>query len=106
MQVVRKSLKFFAAFALASFVCVAAPPLVSAQIIEVPPGNRNDKRPQLAFLSVLWTAATQGSYEAKYRQIYRMLSENRSLVGKIKKVSGIYGLDPIHVIGAIVGRYR
>ncbi len=100
-----KSMKFLAVLLLAGLVGVVMPPVVNAEVIVVPPGNRNDKRPKLAFLSVLWTAANKGSYEAKYRQIYSMLQRDKNLVGKIKKVAGIYGIDPIHMIGAIVGEH-
>jgi hypothetical protein len=105
MTKMRKWMKTFSIFLLVAFVGVAAPPLVSADVIPVPPGNRNDKRPKLAFLSVLWTAAHKGSYEAKYKQIYTMLQRDQKLMGNIKKVAASYGIDPIFMIGAIVGEH-
>jgi len=105
MRAFRNALKILVVAAIAGLTQMVVPPLVHAEVIVVPPGNRNDKRPRLAFLSVLWTAANQGSYEAKYRQIYGMLQKNQGLMGKIKQVSRIYGIDPIHMVGAIVGEH-
>jgi hypothetical protein len=100
-----KSMKFLAVLLLAGLVGVFLPPVVNAEVITVPPGNRNEKRPKLAALSILWTAANKGSYEAKYRKIYSMLQRDKRLVGNIKKVAGIYGIDPVYMIGAIVGEH-
>jgi Protein of unknown function (DUF1402) len=105
MSKMRKLLKGLTILVFAAFVGAAVPTLANADVIPVPPGNRNDKRPKLAFLSVLWTAAHKGSYDAKYKQIYTMLQRDRALVGKIKQVSAIYGIDPIFMIGAIVGEH-
>jgi len=105
MQSGSKLVKLLGVFVVTVLVGLTLPPLVSAEVIQVPAGNRNDKRPKLAFLSVLWTAANKGSYEAKYRQIYGMLSKNQTLMANIKKVAGIYGIDPIFMVGAIVGEH-
>jgi hypothetical protein len=105
MQSGSKLVKLLGVFVVAVLIGLTLPPLVSAEVIQVPPGNRNDKRPKLAFLSVLWTAANKGSYEAKYRQIYGMLNKNQTLMANIKKVAGIYGIDPIFMVGAIVGEH-
>jgi len=104
MQILRRSLKSLGILLIVAIVGLA-PTLVSAQVIEVPPGNRSDKRPRIAGLSILWTAANSGSYEAKYRQIYTMLERDNRLTANIKKVAAIYGIDPIHIVGAIVGEH-
>lgn len=106
MGVIRKLLKTISIFIVAMFIGSALPPVVAAQVIEVPPGNRNDKRPRTPGLSKLWTTfISRAPYEAKYRQIYGMLQRDQTLISKIKNVSSIYGIDPIHMIGAIVGEH-
>lgn len=105
MNAYRKLLNFIAVFTVTVFVGLMLPPLVSAEVIVVPPGNRNDKRPKIAGLSILWTAAHGGSYEAKYRKIYGLLERDQRLMANIKKVSALYGIDPIHMVGAIVGEH-
>ena len=101
-----KLLKTLSIFMAAVFIGLALPPVVAAEVITVPPGNRNDKRPNTPGLSKLWTAfISRAPYEVKYRQIYSMLQRDKQLLGKIKKVSSIYGIDPIHMIGAIVGEH-
>jgi hypothetical protein len=101
-----KSLRILAVLLLAGFAGVALPPLANAEIIVVPPGNRNDKRPKIAGLSKLWTSAiSKVPYDVKYRQIYTMLKRNPGLIANIKKVAGIYGIDPVHMVGAIVGEH-
>lgn len=105
MNIMRKSLKSLGLFIVAVMFSAMLPPLVSAEVIVVPPGNRSDKRPRVAGLSILWTAAHGGSYEAKYRKIYGLLERDTRLMGNMKKVAAIYGIDPIHMVGAIVGEH-
>jgi len=102
----RKWLRILGVSALMAIVGAVVPMAANAEVIVVPPGNRNDKRPKIPALSRLWTGAiSRATYEAKYHRIYTMLEKNRDLVSAIKKVSGAYGIDPIHMIGAIVGEH-
>jgi Protein of unknown function (DUF1402) len=106
MKAIRKYLKFSVIFVVVSFAGLALPPLASAEVIVVPPGNRNTKQPRTAGLSKIWTGfISQGSYEAKYRRIYSLLERDQRLIANIKKVAAIYGIDPIHIVGAIVGEH-
>jgi len=106
MNVSRKSLKFIAILIVAGFVGSALPPVVSAEVIVVPPGNRNERQPDTAGLTKVWTMfVSQTSYEAKYRKIYGLLQRDQRLIANIKKVAAIYGIDPIHIVGAIVGEH-
>jgi len=106
MSVIRKSLKLFTVLILTGVVGIALPPVVSAEVIVVPPGNRNQDRPNTAGLSKVWTMfVSQTPYEAKYRKIYGLLQRDQRLIANIKKVAAIYGIDPIHIVGAIVGEH-
>ena len=45
------------------------------------------------------------SFDNKYRQAYRTLADNPAIVAKIKETAKLYGIDPIHMVGAIVGEH-
>ncbi len=90
-----------AAFALS----LAAPP-ASAEVIVVPPGNRSDKQPKVYAGSKFLTAIrNSGGFNDKYKRVYAVFANNPKLVARIKAVSARYGIDPVHVIGAIVGEH-
>jgi hypothetical protein len=90
-----------AAFALS----LAAPP-ARADVIVVPPGNRSEKQPKIYAGSKFLTAVrNSGSFNDKYKRVYAVFANNPKLVARIKAVSARYGIDPIHVIGAIVGEH-
>ena len=46
-----------------------------------------------------------GSFKTKYQKVYNLLAGDPKLIAKIKKVAALYGIDPIHIIGAIVGEH-
>ncbi|MFC3073877.1 DUF1402 family protein [Shinella pollutisoli] len=71
----------------------------------VPPGNRNAEQPQVPGASVRRTKAGKTSFDAKYEKVRDLLATDRALMGKIRKVAGQYGIDPIHMVGAIVGEH-
>ena len=41
----------------------------------------------------------------KYRKVYALLENDAELRAKIKKAAAAYGIDPIHIVGAIVGEH-
>lgn len=71
----------------------------------VPEGNRNEAQPQIPYGSTKRTAATKSSFEAKYDKVFRLLQNDPQLRGKIRKVASKYGIDPLHMVGAIVGEH-
>jgi Protein of unknown function (DUF1402) len=106
MGAMHKLMKSISISLIAVLFGLALAPAVSAEVIKVPPGNRNDKRPNTPALSKLWTTfISRKPYELKYRRVYGMLQRDKVLISKIKQVSAIYGIDPIHVVGAIVGEH-
>ncbi|WP_425350219.1 DUF1402 family protein [Phyllobacterium phragmitis] len=76
----------------------------SAAIL-VPPGNRHVEQPNIPGASAKRTRALKTTYEAKYRKIYNLLKTDGRLRTKIKSTAAAYGLDPIHIAGAIVGEH-
>ena len=83
----------------------AQPVGAKAEVILVPPGNRSAKQPPISTSSVIRTAETNGTFAAKYQSVYRQLAGDRQLIGKIEKAAATYGIDPIHMIGAIIGEH-
>lgn len=74
-------------------------------VIKVAPGNRNIHQPKIAAGAISRTRSTKGSFERKYQKIYRLLRKNKKLIRKIKKSAQRFGIDPIHIIGALVGEH-
>ncbi len=71
----------------------------------VPEGNRNAVQPKVPGASVRRTRAGKTTFDEKYDKIRDLLATDRALIGKIKSTAGAYGIDPIHMIGAIVGEH-
>jgi hypothetical protein len=51
------------------------------------------------------TAETGGTFAGKYHTIYGQLASDHQLMQKIEKTAAVYGIDPIHMIGAIIGEH-
>ncbi|MBB4279181.1 DUF1402 family protein [Rhizobium mongolense] len=87
-------------------IAIAALTSVPAYAIEVvPPGNRNIEQPAVPGASVRRTKGTKSTFDRKYEKVYELLSTDRELMGKIRKTAAAYSIDPIHIIGAIVGEH-
>lgn len=71
----------------------------------VPPGNRNAAQPDIPGASKRRTAATKTSFDAKYEKIRDLIAGDKSLQDKIRTVSARYKIDPIHIVGALVGEH-
>jgi hypothetical protein len=75
-------------------------------VIVIPSDYHAKTQPRVFAGAILLTAIrNSGSYEDKYRQIYKLLSSDKTLVGQIKKVAALYQIDPLHILGAIVGEH-
>ncbi len=77
----------------------------AAQVRVVPDGNRYRNQPSIPFASARRTKAAKSSYDAKFEKVLAVLQRDRRLVSSIKRVAKVYGIDPIHMIGAIVGEH-
>ncbi len=71
----------------------------------VPAGNRNIEQPKIPGASVRRTRAGRTTFDDKYDKIRELLATDKSLISKIKSTARTYGIDPIHMIGAIVGEH-
>lgn len=71
----------------------------------VAPGNRNAEQPAIPGASAKRTRELSTTYEAKYQKIFSLLKKDASLRSKIKSTASAYGIDPMHIVGAIVGEH-
>ncbi len=72
---------------------------------KVEPGNSNATQPAIPGASIKRTLELRGSFEKKYAKALKLLKNDPELAGKIKKISSDYGIDPIHMAGAIIGEH-
>ncbi|MEP3277761.1 MAG: DUF1402 family protein [Stappiaceae bacterium] len=84
---------------------ISVSPAIAASAAKVPEGNRFKRQPKIPYASARRTAAEKSNYDAKFQKIVSLMKRDRRLVGRIKSVARKYGIDPIHVIGAIVGEH-
>ncbi len=80
-------------------------PARAASVLVVPPGNRNAEQPAIPGASVRRTKGTNSTFERKYQKVRALLATDTKLMSKIKSISRAYGIEPIHVIGALVGEH-
>jgi hypothetical protein len=71
----------------------------------VPDGNRHVEQPQVPGASASRTRALKTTYDAKYRKVIKLLQSDGELRAKIANTAVAYGIDPIHIVGAIVGEH-
>lgn len=75
-------------------------------LIVVPADYHAKQQPRVFAGSNLLTAIRgSGGFKEKYAKVYGLLSRDKALIGKIKKAAATYNIDPIHIIGAIVGEH-
>lgn len=91
--------------AMVGLVLAAATPLPVDAATLVPPGNRSAEQPPIPGASKRRTQATNTTFQAKYRKIYALFEKDARLRSKIKQAAAAYGIDPIHMVGAIVGEH-
>src|SRR4051794_29413414 len=94
----------WSASALAILVILAGGLTASAATL-VPPGNRSAEQPPIPGGSASRTQALKTTYEAKYQKVYRLLAKDSKLRSKINEAAAEYGIDPMHIVGAIVGEH-
>ena len=75
----------------------------AAQI--VPPGNRNSTQPKIPGASVQRTSEGKTTFDLKYEKVRDLLASDKELISKIKAVSAKFDIDPVHMMGAIVGEH-
>jgi len=71
----------------------------------VPPGNRHVEQPDIPGASRNRTRALKTTFDAKYEKVMGLLQRDKRLIANIKRTAEKFGIDPIHMIGAIVGEH-
>ena len=94
-------------FATRLFFCLilALPALPAAGATPVPQGNRHEAQPDVPGASAKRTRDSNSTFERKYRKVLALLQNDAELRAKISTVAGRYGIDPLHMAGAIVGEH-
>lgn len=72
---------------------------------KVPPGNRNAEQPPIPGASYKRTKEGRTTFDDKYDKVRDLLKSDRALISKIQSTASRYGIDPIHIVGAIVGEH-
>ena len=95
------------AFVFLALVVLTIDPIGIAQAksVLVPSGNRNADQPPIPSGAKSRTKATKGSFGGKYTKIYNLLRNDRKLKKKIKASAKRFGIDPVHIAGALVGEH-
>jgi len=78
-------------------------PAMGMTVVE--PGNHNTEQPAIPGASKNRTAALKTTFERKYEKVIGLLQRDRRLITNIKRTAEKFGIDPIHMIGAIVGEH-
>ncbi len=86
-------------------LALAAAVLPAAAATTVPPGNRNAEQPPIPGASSRRTQATNTTFQAKYRKVYALFQNDARLRAKITQAASAYGIDPMHIVGALVGEH-
>ncbi|OKL45480.1 DUF1402 family protein [Pseudovibrio exalbescens] len=74
-------------------------------ILMMPIGNMNMEQPPVPSASRTRTKAFKRTYDYKFERVLDLLRNDEDLMGQIKEVAKLYEIDPIHIIGAIVGEH-
>lgn len=88
-----------------SIVLVLPAAAADAAPRRVPEGNRHVEQPPVPRASGIRTSALKTTFEAKYQRIYSLLAGDDALRAKIQSTARRYGIDPVHMAGALVGEH-
>ena len=97
--------KFIIGYLAFFLIFIICPNIAVAKLIQVPDGNRNQSQPKIPQGAVSRTKKTKSSFDKKFNKIFKLLSNNKKLIVKIKKSAATFDIDPIHIIGALVGEH-
>ncbi len=92
-------------FSLTICLVLLAVSVASSAVTVVPQGNRNATQPPIPGASSKRTKQTNSTFERKYAKIRDLLRRDAKLRAKIKKAANKYRIDPMHIVGALVGEH-
>ncbi|MFP1630563.1 DUF1402 family protein [Zhengella sp. ZM62] len=88
-----------------SLICALLAAAPAMAVTTVPAGNRHTEQPAIPGASAKRTLALKTTFEGKYRKVYDLLASDASLRDKIREEAEAYAIDPMHIVGAIVGEH-
>ena len=98
--------RWLAAGVALALMLAVAPALAKPKIIVVPATYHAKTQPPVAVQSFLLTLMQQGgNWDDKYRHVLKVLATDKLLMGNLKKAAKSYGVDPVDIVGAIVGEH-
>lgn len=86
-------------------LCMALTGAPAVAATPVPAGNRHVEQPAVPGASSARTKALKTSFDAKYRKVLALLHNDSGLRRKIVATARDYGIDPLHMAGAIIGEH-
>ncbi|WP_310622096.1 DUF1402 family protein [Flexibacterium corallicola] len=90
---------------LLALLLIAGASVAAQAMVSVPSGNRNAVQPRIPQASASRTRASHSSYDRKFNKILGVLRRDKRLMKNIRNVSKLYGIDPVHILGAIIGEH-
>src|SRR4051812_20277208 len=96
--------RFVSAFFMV-LVCLVSGTASAQGVARVPDGNRHAEQPAIPGASVRRTKAGKTTFDLKYEKVRDLLASDAKLMSKIKSTARAYGIDPIHIVGALVGEH-
>lgn len=81
------------------------PIAASADIAVVPAGNRSETQPKIPKDSYSRTRSSNGSFQGKYEKIRDLIARDKKLQAGIKKSAKRFNIDPVHIVGALIGEH-
>lgn len=88
-----------------ALICLLAADFAAAKERVIPSGNRYMRQPEIPAASSTRTVAKRSTFERKYARVIDLLERDRNLQSRILQVSEAYKIDPIHIVGALVGEH-
>lgn len=76
-----------------------------SQVVMAPSGNFHAVQPPVPSGSISRTSSGNTSFQAKYEKIRDLIGRDRKMQRQISKSAARFGIDPIHIVGALVGEH-
>lgn len=96
---------WFGAVALSGIGAPTEARALSGPVVQAPAGNVNPTQPEVPQGSISRTASGNGSFQAKYEKIRDLIARDRKMQRQIKQSAGRFGIEPIHIVGALIGEH-
>ncbi|MEM7646547.1 MAG: DUF1402 family protein [Pseudomonadota bacterium] len=76
-----------------------------SHLLVLPPGNLAPTEPTVADAAIRRKTREETSFNRKYQKIMRSLRNDPQTLGWIREAAAAFEIDPVHIVGAIVGEH-